>query len=128
MRQLVVLLLTSGLLLLQASLCGPLPGSLPPALSAQQATPGPFDEQSPLEPPTLAVEPTPTVEPTASPSPTPTPEPTATATIAPYQVSPLVAQETGGLPDDGSTLWVGAAALLVLGGSAVLAGAEKRRR
>lgn len=119
MRQFAALLLAFGFLLLTASL----------PLQAQPA-PGPFDSQSPLEPPTLVAGPTATVTPTATetPVPTATPEPTATptATVAPYQVSPLVAQETGRLSDSGSSLWIGAAALLVLGGSIVLAAAERR--
>jgi hypothetical protein len=38
----------------------------------------------------------------------------------------LVAQGTNHLPDDGSLLWIGAAGLLVLVGSAVLLAAERR--
>jgi hypothetical protein len=43
-------------------------------------------------------------------------------------VSPLVAQDSSRLPDDGSPLWVGGAALLVLAGSGVLLLAERRGR
>ena len=116
MRRLALLLLTIHLL-------------LPAALYAQALPPAPGG-QSPLEPPTLVV--TPTASPTATPTPLPTatPEPTATPTptVAPYQVSPLVAQENGSLPDDGASLWIGGAALLVLAGSAVLVLAERRGR
>jgi hypothetical protein len=115
LRRLALLLLTTCLWL------------LPAPLRAQ--TPGPFDGQSPLEPPTLAA---PTASPTATPAPSPTwtPEPTltATATIAPYQVSPLVPQAANRLPDDGSPFWIGGAALLVLAGSGLLVIAERRRQ
>jgi hypothetical protein len=117
LRRLAVLLLTVCCL-------------LPAPLRAQ--TPGPFDGQSPLEPPTLVAAPTATATPTATPTPLPTatPEPTATptATIAPYQVSPLVPQSASRLPDDGSPLWIGGAALLVLAGSGLLVLAERRRQ
>ena len=49
------------------------------------------------------------------------------AVLIAYLVSPLVAQNPGRSPDDGSALWIGLAALLVLGGSAVLLLAERRR-
>jgi hypothetical protein len=42
-------------------------------------------------------------------------------------VSPLVAQSTTRLPDDGTLLWIGAAALVLLAGSAVLLFAERHR-
>jgi uncharacterized membrane protein len=42
------------------------------------------------------------------------------------QVSPLVAQGSTRLPDDGSLLWIGTAALLVLLGGVVLLLAERR--
>lgn len=115
MRWLVLLLLTTCLLLL-------------PAPASAQVTPGPFDGDSPLEPPTLAATPTATI--TATPSPTVTPEPTSTPTptVAPYQVSPLAPQASGRLPDDGSSLWIGGAALLVLAGSGLLLLAERRGR
>ena len=120
MRRLALLLLVIGLCALAAA---------PPLPLRAQTTPNPFGP-SPLEPPTLAATPTATVTATWTPSPTPTwtPEPTATATttIAPYQVSPLTAQG-GGPPEDATPLWIGAAALLVLGGSAVLLLAERRR-
>ena len=128
MRLLPLLLLAACLALLPASAAAQTaqPSETPGAPGA----PGPFDSQSPLEPPTLAVTPTATVTGTPTPSPTPTftPEPTATATatVAPYQMSPLVAQNPGRSPDDGSALWIGLAALLVLGGSAVLLLAERR--
>lgn len=121
------------LLLLLLSACLLLPmsaGAQTAEPSGTPVSPGVFDSQSPLEPPTLAATPTATVTETPTPSPTPTwtPEPTATSTptVAPYQVSPLVAQTTGRPPDDGSALWLGAAALIVLGGSAVLLLAERR--
>jgi hypothetical protein len=41
-------------------------------------------------------------------------------------VSPLVAQGGTRLPDDGALLWIGAAALIVFVGSAVLLIAERR--
>jgi hypothetical protein len=117
LRRLALLLLTIHLL-------------LPAALHAQALPPAPGGQLSPLEPPTLVVTPTasPTVTPTPLPTPTPEPTATATPTLAPYQVSPLVAQENGSLPDDGASLWIGGAALLVLAGSAVLVLAERRGR
>jgi len=120
-----------------------LPGSQPPAPAGEQ--PGDRLFQSPLAPPagglittatpTLLATDTPTA--TFSPTPTDTPEPTATptetpsatptATIAPLQVSPLIAQGQTRLPDDGALLWIGAAALAILAGSAVLVVAERRQ-
>jgi hypothetical protein len=70
---------------------------------------------------------TPSPTPTDTPVPTETPTATSTATIAPLQVSPLVAQSGTRMPDDGSLLWIGAAALIVLAGSAVLLVAERRQ-
>jgi hypothetical protein len=88
--------------------------------------------QSPIEPPTLTATETPTVTPVPTQTPTPTftplPTETPTPTIAPLQVSPLVAQGTAALPDDGALLWIGAAALLLLVGSAVLLVAERRQK
>jgi hypothetical protein len=118
LRRLALLLLTTCCLL------------LPAPLRAQ--TPEPFGGPSPLEPPTLVAAPTATASPTATstPLPTDTPQPTATstATIAPYQVSPLVPQTASRLPDDGSPLWIGGAALLLLAGSGLLVLAERRGR
>lgn len=118
--------------LAQAAPAASLPGS-------QQ--PGDRLFQSPLEPPAGPATPTatPTLLPTetptatASPTATDTPVPTATptttptATIAPLQVSPLVAQSGTRLPDDGALLWIGAAALVILAGSATLVVAERRQ-
>lgn len=70
---------------------------------------------------------TPSPTPTGTPVPTTTPTATSTATIAPLQVSPLVAQGGTRLPDDGARLWIGAAALIILAGSAVLLVAERRQ-
>jgi hypothetical protein len=42
-------------------------------------------------------------------------------------VSPLVAQSPARLPDDGTLLWIGAAALVVLTGSAVLLAAARHQ-
>jgi hypothetical protein len=116
-----------------------LPGSQQPAPAGEQ--PGDRLFQSPLEPPVIgpatatatALLPTETPTATASPTPTDTPKPTATptatatATIAPLQVSPLVAQSGTRLPDDGALLWIGAAALVILAGSAILVVAERRQ-
>jgi hypothetical protein len=55
------------------------------------------------------------------------PTATPTATIAPLQVSPLVAQSGTRLPDDGALLWIGAAALIILAGSAILLVAGRRQ-
>ncbi len=108
----------------------------PPVSLFAQATPVPADTpivQSPLATPIPPATPTITPSPTETPTPTPTdtPEPTATptATVAPLQVSsPLVAQSGSGPPDDTSQLWIGAAALIVLAGSAILLFAERRQR
>jgi hypothetical protein len=43
-------------------------------------------------------------------------------------VSPLIPQSASRLPDDGSLLWIGGAALLVLAGSGLLVIAERRGR
>lgn len=116
-----------------------LPGSQQPAPAGEQ--PGDRLFQSPLELPagpvtatvTPTLVPTETPTPTASPTSTDTPVPTATptttptATIAPLQVSPLVAQSGTRLPDDGALLWIGAAALVTLAGSAILVVAERRQ-
>ena len=118
-----------------------LSGSQPPAPAGEQ--PGERLFQSPLAPPAggLITTATPTLlvtdTPTATFSPTPTdtleptatatPSPTPTATIAPLQVSPLIAQGDTRLPDDGALLWIGAAALVILAGSAVLVVAERRQ-
>jgi hypothetical protein len=100
-----------------------------------QSTPSPGEGQalqSPLEPPTLTATATGTATPTPTETPTPTftplPTETPTPTMAPLQVSPLVAQDTTALPDDGGLLWIGAAALLILVGSAVLLVAEHRQK
>lgn len=135
---LLTLLVLSPLPLLAQAVPTSVPTSVPPA--GEQ--PGDRLFQSPLAPPaaeTVTAEATPTLLPTAtptatfSPTPTETPVPTATpsatptATIAPLQVSPLVAQSGTGLPDDGALLWIGAAALVILAGSAVLVVAERRQ-
>jgi hypothetical protein len=94
--------------------------------------------QSPLAPPaagtvtvtatpTLLPTETPTATPSATPTDTPVPTATPTATIAPLQVSPLVAQSGTLLPDDGALLWIGAAALIILAGSAILLVAGRRQ-
>jgi hypothetical protein len=119
------------------------PGSQPPAPAGEQ--PGERLFQSPLATPagSLATAVAPTPPPTdmpiatSSPTPTDTPVPTATATetpsatpsatVAPLQVSPLVAQSETRLPDDRALLWIGAAALVILAGSAVLVVAERRQ-
>jgi hypothetical protein len=107
--------------------------ALAPLGAQAQATPAPVDGQgfqSPLEPPTLTATATGTATPTPTPTATFTPLPTETPTptIAPLQVSPLIAQDTTALPDDGALLWIGAAGLLMLAGSAVLLVAERRQK
>jgi hypothetical protein len=120
-----------------------LPGSQLPAPAGEQ--PGERLFQSPLATPAgslttpaaSTLPPTDTPSATSSPTSTDTPMPTATsaetpsatptATVAPLQVSPLVAQSETRLPDDGALLWVGAAALVILAGSAVLVVAERRQ-
>ena len=120
-----------------------LPGSQLPAPAGEQ--PGERMFQSPLAPPagdllttatptllatdtpTATFSPTPTGTPEPSATPTETPSATPTATIAPLQVSPLIAQGETRLPDDGALLWIGAAALVILAGSAVLVVAERRQ-
>ena len=116
LRRFALLFLTACLLLLL------------PVPAHAQTPPSPFDGDSPIEPPTLVATPTATVTPTPPPTATPEPTVTPTPTIAPYQVSPLVPEARSRLPEDGSPLWIGGAALLVLAGSGLLLLAERRGR
>lgn len=116
-----ILLLTTTLLVITAQAIAP-----PPVVQSPLATPQPrIQPVVPLLPSSPTPSPSPTT--TATPAPATAPPTAPGATVEPFQVSPLhIDAGERPLPGSAFALWLGAAGLLLVAGSAVLVVTRRR--
>lgn len=118
-----ILLLTTAMLVITAQASAP-----PPLVQSPLATPQPrIQPVVPLLSSSPTPSPSPSPPPTAAPTPADAPTAAPGAAVVPFQVSPLhIDAGERALPGSSFALWLGAAGLLLVGGSVVLVITRRR--